>query len=104
MLHNDRGSEGLCVCAWLYEIGFLLRWEADFLIFGAHADFLSDLFVPVRRFGRSGRQVLSGGLAMFDEDPDCVQVHSIYESKMKRTGETVSRLQSKARPCNEFVK
>ena len=49
------------------EIGFLLRWEADFLIFGAHAVFLSDLIVPARRFGRSGRQVLSGGIVCPEE-------------------------------------
>ena len=45
-MHNDRGPEGLCVCAWLCEIGFLLQWEADSLISGAHADFLAGYIVP----------------------------------------------------------
>lgn len=72
----------ICVCGRFCEIGFLLRWEADFLISGAHADFLAGLIVPVWRFGKSGRQVLSGGIVCPAES--LIEVRRILEAVGKR--------------------
>lgn len=52
------------------------------LISGAHADFLADYIVPVRRFGRSGIQALSGGIVCPAES--LIEVRRIFEAVGKR--------------------